>query len=516
MGAAASVQDSLPDDKLTTEEKEYVKNFIQERATGRSLTIEEIKSEYDEALLKMRSIKDNIHTKSPMKSSLKSPLKSPKSPHPRVMMKQPSARITLITKHTDDHANFLSSLDTAKPNHEFEEGTEVHHETHAAVNDFISKMADGGNGTVPSSEFRARRLSMNKKFVTQPKAKIENHIQEKSSTTTSNPSVLYASHEIGASEEFPIPSQYFGSFSCHGIEPADYGYGIHEKINQDRGCVVYPFNHSDADLLFLVLDGHGEFGDHVAEFAMQQIVVTLEKEPLLTTDPKAALTKTFISTNTSLTRRLPPNEYLSSGCTCVCIYMTGNTLWIASVGDSRAVCASDIQGNIIANPLTRDHKPDDPEEKDRIVKHGGFVSPPPEPGLSARVWLDPQCTMIGLAMARSLGDFVVKKVGVTAEPEVKKYDLQVNDKFMILGSDGIWEFIESQEAVEIVSRHLEKGANVACQELIKEAAKRWQKEEGDYRDDITALVVTFPIQAIPSSDLLPPEPPHLPSEPSMA
>ncbi len=46
-----------------------------------------------------------------------------------------------------------------------------------------------------------------------------------------------------------------------------------EKINQDRGCVVYPFQTVAAagHSLFLVLDGHGEQGDLVAEFVMKQV-----------------------------------------------------------------------------------------------------------------------------------------------------------------------------------------------------------------------------------------------------
>ena len=52
--------------------------------------------------------------------------------------------------------------------------------------------------------------------------------------------------------------------------------------------------------------------------------------------------------------------------------------------------------------------PDSPLEMARITKAGGFVSPPPEPGLSARVWLDADFTQVGLAMGRSIGDHAVK------------------------------------------------------------------------------------------------------------
>jgi len=50
-------------------------------------------------------------------------------------------------------------------------------------------------------------------------------------------------------------------------------------------------------------------------------------------------------------------------------------------------------------------QPDDPEEMARITAWGGFVCPPAEAGLSARVYLDPGFTMIGLAMARSIGEY---------------------------------------------------------------------------------------------------------------
>lgn len=63
--------------------------------------------------------------------------------------------------------------------------------------------------------------------------------------------------------------------------------------------------------------------------------------------------------------------------------------------------------------------------KARIEAAGGFVSPPPEPGLSSRVWLDAAMTQIGLAMARSIGDHAVKSIGVVAEPEVTTHTIAV-------------------------------------------------------------------------------------------
>jgi serine/threonine protein phosphatase PrpC len=61
-----------------------------------------------------------------------------------------------------------------------------------------------------------------------------------------------------------------------------------------------------------------------------------------------------------------------------------------------------------------------------------------------RVWLRDQ-DIPGLAMTRSFGDQVASTVGITALPEITEWQLTPEDKFMILASDGVWEFIESDE-----------------------------------------------------------------------
>lgn len=327
---------------------------------------------------------------------------------------------------------------------------------------------------------------------------------------------IFASTEIGVRQERSAPfiPEILGTFSCHGFEPSENSIdGIQQKINQDRGCVVYPFNAKQTDSLFIVLDGHGEQGDRVAEFTMRQIVISLEKHPKLISDPISALKESFVTTNTAL--MLTPIKYMTSGTTVVCVYITGNTLYIANVGDSRAVLAINNNNNSVHNSnnnennnhttvldnqninrykavmLSRDHKPDEPSEKARITQWGGFVQPSPEPGVTARVWLDKEYTHIGLAMSRSIGDHAVKNVGVIPEPDVFSHELQNEDKFLILASDGVWEFIENQEAVDIVQSNLHLGAYVACQILIQTAAQRWSIEEGDYRDDVNFIFYYF-------------------------
>ena len=98
--------------------------------------------------------------------------------------------------------------------------------------------------------------------------------------------------------------------------------------------------------------------------------------------------------------------------------------------------------------LSRDHKPSDEDEAERITKKNGrieafkdenteFIGP-------SRVWLMDE-DIPGLAMSRSFGDEVAASVGVSSEPEIKEYLFNKNDAFLIIASDGIWEFITSDE-----------------------------------------------------------------------
>lgn len=84
-----------------------------------------------------------------------------------------------------------------------------------------------------------------------------------------------------------------------------------------------------------------------------------------------------------------------------------------------------------------------------------------------RVWLkdDP---LPGLAMSRSFGDRVATLAGVISTPEVKEFELQSEDKFIIIASDGVWEYISDEEAVKIISRYWNKrDVNMACQKIVE-------------------------------------------------
>ena len=63
---------------------------------------------------------------------------------------------------------------------------------------------------------------------------------------------------------------------------------------------------------------------------------------------------------------------------------------------------------------------------------------------------------------------------------------------MILASDGLFEFMSSQEVVDIVKDYYDKNDIVGrCKYLYNESTRKWLKEEGDTIDDITMILVFF-------------------------
>ena len=92
-------------------------------------------------------------------------------------------------------------------------------------------------------------------------------------------------------------------------------------------------------------------------------------------------------------------------------------------------------------------------------------------------------------MSRSLGDKVASQVGVISEPEIYNIELSMDDKFIVIASDGIWEFIPNEKVIELVVPYWERNdSDGACNKLTEEAIKQW-KEEDDAIDDITVIVI---------------------------
>lgn len=124
------------------------------------------------------------------------------------------------------------------------------------------------------------------------------------------------------------------------------------------------------------------------------------------------------------------------------------TIIAANIGDSRAVlCRNDT-----AWDLTRDHKPNDPTEKSRIESLGGKVVWCGDVDMMGRPILERGVYRVNgnLALARAVGDRS-ERPHVTADPEIITVPVNEDeDDFIILATDGLWDVMNSQEAVDLV------------------------------------------------------------------
>lgn len=148
----------------------------------------------------------------------------------------------------------------------------------------------------------------------------------------------------------------------------------------------------------------------------------------------------------------------------------------------------------VVRQLSVDHKPDRRDEYERILASGGrvfsvryddgVVGPP-------RVWLQSSNTP-GLAMSRSLGDLVVHTVGVSSEPEFYQMQLDpARDQVLVLATDGLWDVMSNQEAVDAAALHATPQQAVLA--LLAESHRRWMHNE-DQADDTTVCVVHLATQ----------------------
>jgi len=269
-----------------------------------------------------------------------------------------------------------------------------------------------------------------------------------------------------------------------------------KKVNQDRAMVKFSLCDDEKMNLFGVMDGHGENGHDVAQFVMENLPLCLAKQPNIKDDTTEGILvgvkECVYNLQSALNKDGKKMNTAFSGTTCVFGIMNDQRLYVANIGDSRCVMCRQTNNSYEAIELSEDQKPENPLEKKRILEAGGRVEPlPGPPGEDCgppRVWLR-DVDVPGLAMSRSIGDDVSHSVGVISVPEIKTHDVEANDIFAIWASDGVWEFISSKEACDIVWK-LRHDLNAAVNALTNEATRKW-KEEEEVIDDITAVIVQF-------------------------
>ncbi|CAD8086980.1 unnamed protein product [Paramecium primaurelia] len=172
-----------------------------------------------------------------------------------------------------------------------------------------------------------------------------------------------------------------------------------------------------------------------------------------------------------------------SGTTLTVILVKEHTIQCGWFGNSRAILVRRNQ-NLSIIELSIDHKPNLESERQRLESCGGVVDTyhlsNGAPIGPSRVW-DKGAQFPGLAMYRSLGDlgqqivnyfiiFEKKLISIVSQiPELKLINIEnKEDLFIVLGSDGIWEFLDNQTIAELIYPFYQKDdPQGACQKLYK-------------------------------------------------
>eukprot|EP00439_Symbiodinium_sp_Y106_P078986 s1226_g17.t1 len=242
--------------------------------------------------------------------------------------------------------------------------------------------------------------------------------------------------------------------------------------------------------LYGVCDGHGPFG-HLVSFRLVQTLphyITTSKN--WGEDWDACLKEAFLAAQTDLLK-LAASEGINveaSGAAGTVLVFEGPCIHVAHIGDAGCLVASWSRHDSRILHGTEDHKPNNPEERQRLEGAGSEVRQVDVD--SFRIYIK-GTNFPGLTMSRAFGDIAC--AGVLQEPHYQRLFVQPSDEvYAVIASDGIWEFIDYSKVVDLTSKKLRlKGPREAVRYLVDASRKRWAAYCGDYCDDITAMIVKW-------------------------
>ena len=356
------------------------------------------------------------------------------------------------------------------------------------INNFINKLENKFKASIPKDNKTCENITIINKN--------KNNISK--STLENNKAI-----------EYKKDINYFRNY-IYQSAPGKDSFGK-RKINQDLCLVKINMNNIEGFNLFGVLDGHGENGHRVSRFtrdfileeiknnitklnlkSLQEIYASLKK------DNYSIIKNAYQKVDEEISKQKFNSNF--SGTTCVIVFQIGNKLICANVGDSRAILIyndnpkDDKLEESKIYELSKDQKPELPEEKKRIYKMGGMVDQMLD-GRGKRngpyrVWAGKQ-NYPGLAMSRSIGDLKGKNCGLISEPEIIEYELNEKSKYMIICSDGVWEFLNNEDVMKIgIKYYINNDIDGFVNDIIK-TSQYWWKREDIIMDDITAVIVYF-------------------------
>ncbi|OMJ78725.1 hypothetical protein SteCoe_21402 [Stentor coeruleus] len=239
--------------------------------------------------------------------------------------------------------------------------------------------------------------------------------------------------------------------------------GLVRGYNEDRVSIILNVNkpvERAAETwprcsFFGVYDGHG--GPACADFLRDNLHLFVTKNENFPFNPKEALTQGFAQAENAFfeySKSQSPRD--KSGSCAVVVLIVGDVCYVANVGDSRAVMSGE-SGNKVY-PLTKDHKPNDPNERQRIEKNGGRVYQSSAQIAPDQLVMGPFRILPGrLSVSRSIGDFEAKVIEYGGNPEVliptpeiRAFKIHSEYDFILMASDGIFDKLTNREAVQCV------------------------------------------------------------------
>ncbi|KAF5747058.1 Phosphatase 2C family protein isoform 1 [Tripterygium wilfordii] len=242
--------------------------------------------------------------------------------------------------------------------------------------------------------------------------------------------------------------------------------------------------------VFALFDGHN--GSAAAIYTKENLLnnVIAAIPPDLNRDEwvialRRALVAGFVKTDKDFEKKAQ-----TSGTTVTFVIIEGWIVTVASVGDSRCILES-AEGDIYY--LSADHRLEcDEEERDRITASGGEVG---RLNAGGGAEIGPlRCWPGGLCLSRSIGDRDVGEF-IVPVPYVKQVKLSSAGGRLIISSDGVWDAISAEVALDCC-RGMPPEA--AAPQIVKEAV-----QGKGLRDDTTCIVIDVHPQEKPPAPLPP-------------
>lgn len=262
-------------------------------------------------------------------------------------------------------------------------------------------------------------------------------------------------------------------------------YGVSREqggrdYQQDEYTCLDNFSTGKGPAYFAIFDGHGS--DKLAAFASSHLHdILFATQSYKSGDYCAALREGIKEGDKQLYENFSD---VRGGCTATVCLVDGKSLYIGNLGDSTAVLGTTREGKVVAQRLSRDHKPDDKDELQRIQQAGGVV-------MGGRVCGD----VSAINMSRAMGDFAFKTPQnqekadwIASEPFIApRVDMQSAHRFVVLASDGLWNVADDNTVVAAVDELYNSGYKP--DDIAKQFVSRCAKRPGS--DNVTVIVVFF-------------------------